>query len=88
MNRWPMCLPNKRREKGKSKRKRKEKEEILQHFALKPEHGPRGIWLKPLKPGAVKQVVGSTDLVLATRVDRWSLASCRCWILEIIRSPG
>ena len=52
---------NKRRKKEKAKRKRKEKEieEKLQRFALKPEHGPRGLWRNPLKPGALSQLVGS-----------------------------
>ena len=31
-------------------------------FALKPEHSPRGLWLKPLKPGALRQLVGSHQL--------------------------
>ena len=48
---------NKRKRKRKKKRKRK-----LQHFALKPEHGPRGIWRKPLKLGALSQLVGSHRL--------------------------
>ena len=80
----------KRKEKEKAKRKRKEKrKKKLQRFALKPEHGPRGIWRKPLKPGALNlDWLGVTDLVFAIRVDGWSLASCRCWRLEIIRSPG
>ena len=61
----------------KKKRKRKEKEkkknEKLQRFALKPEHGPRGIWRKPLKPGALNlHWLGVTDFVFATWVDRWS----------------
>ena len=77
----------KRNEKGKEKEKKKNKK--LQRFALKPEHGPRGIWRKPLKPGALNlHWLGVTDLVFATWVDGWSLASCRCWSLEIIRSPG
>ena len=49
-----------------SKRKRKDKEkekekriEMLWRFALKPEHGPRGIWRNPLKPSALSQLVGS-----------------------------
>ena len=42
--------------------KEKEKAEKLQHFALKPEHGLRGIWKKPLKPGALSQLVGSHQL--------------------------
>ena len=44
------------------RRKEKEKEEKLQRFALKPKHGPRGIWRKPLKPGALSQLVGSHQL--------------------------
>ena len=72
--------------KKKKKRKRIKK---LQCFALKPEHGPRGIWRKPLKPGALNlHWLGVTDLVFVTWVNGWSLASCRCWSLEIIRSPG
>ena len=51
----------KRSEKEK-KRKEKEKEEKLQRFALKPEHGPRGLWRKPLKPGALSQLVRSHRL--------------------------
>ena len=46
----------KRSEKGK------EKEEKMQRFTLKPEHGPRGIWRKPLKPDALSQLVGSHRL--------------------------
>ena len=46
----------------KEKEKEKEKEEKLQRFALKPEHGPRGIWRKPSKPGALSQLVGSHRL--------------------------
>ena len=73
----------------KEKEKEREKEEKLQRFALKPEHSPRGIWRKPLKPGALNlHWLGVADLVFATRVDGWSLASCRCWSFEIIRSPG
>ena len=60
MNRRPMCLPKEK--KKKRKRKEKEKEEKLQHFALKPEHGPRGLWRKPLKPGVLSQLVGSHRL--------------------------
>ena len=63
----------KRKEKEKAKRKSKKKKEYkLQCFALKPEHGPRGIWRKTLKPGALNLYwLGATDLVLATWVDRW-----------------
>ena len=57
MNRRPMCLPKEK--KKKRKRKEKEKEGKLQRFALKPEHGLRGLWKKPLKLGALSQLVGS-----------------------------
>ena len=46
----------------RKKNKIKRKEEKLQRFALKPEHDPRGIWKKPLKPGALSQLVGSHQL--------------------------
>ena len=46
----------------KRSEKEKEKEEKLQRFALKPEHGPRGIWRKPLNTGALSQLVGSHRL--------------------------
>ena len=45
----------------KKKRKRKKKE-TPRRFALKPEHGPRGIRQKSLKPGALSQLVGSHRL--------------------------
>ena len=50
-----------------SKRKRKEKEkekriEKPRRFALKPEHSPRGLRQKSLKPGALSQLVGSHRL--------------------------
>ena len=52
---------------SKRKKKPKEKEKEKRHvkprrFALKPEHGPRGIRCKPLKPGALNQLVGSHRL--------------------------
>ena len=56
MNRRPMCLPKEKKRKGK--RKEKEKEEKWKLFALKPEHGPRDLWRKSLKPGALIQLVG------------------------------
>ena len=72
MKRMLMSLPKqkeeKKKKKKKKKRKRKEKEkkkkEIrkLQCFTLKPEHGPRGIQRKSLKPGALSQLVGSHRL--------------------------
>ena len=60
MKRRPMCLPNEKEKKKKGKRKEKEKQS--QSFTLKPEHGPRGLWRKPLKPGALSQLVGSHRL--------------------------
>ena len=55
-----MCLP---KEKEKTKEKEKENQKVkLRCFALKPEHGPRGLWRKPLKPGALNQLVGSHRL--------------------------
>ena len=48
--------------KRSEKEKEKEKEEKLQRFSLKPEHGTRGLWQKPLKPGALSQLVGSHRL--------------------------
>ena len=47
MERRLMSLQKK---KIKIKEKEKEKEGKLQCFALKPEHGPRGISRNPLKP--------------------------------------
>ena len=49
----------KRSEKEKEKKKKIEKP---RHFALKPEHGPRVLRRKPLKPGALYQLVGSHRL--------------------------
>ena len=60
MNKRPMCLPKEKKRKGKIKEK--EKEENLQRFALKPQHGPRGLRRKPLKPGALNPLVGSHRL--------------------------
>ena len=60
MKRRPMCLPNEKEKKKKGKRKEKEKQS--QSFALKHEHGPMGLWRKPLKPGALSQLVGSHRL--------------------------
>ena len=65
MNRRPMCLSkNKRKIKKKKKKKEKEEKRIEnpRRFALKPKHGPSGIWRKPLKPGSLKQLVGSHRL--------------------------
>ena len=78
MQRRPMCLTLKNR---------KEKNRIAL-FCLETRARFKGIWQKPLKLGALIQLVGVADLEFTTRVDGWSLASCRCWRLEIIRSPG
>ena len=56
-------MSSKRKRKEKEKEKEKEKRiEKSRRFALKLEHGPRGIWRKPLKPGALSQLVGSHQL--------------------------
>ena len=53
----------KRKEKDKEKEKEKEKRiEKARCFSLKPEHSPRGLRRKPLKPGALDQLVGSHRL--------------------------
>ena len=55
-----MSLP---KEKENPKEKEKEKRQVKpRRFALKPEHGPRGIRRNPLKPGALNQLVGSHRL--------------------------
>ena len=78
------------KEKEMKKEKKKKRKRIkIAMLALKPEHSPRGIWRKPLKPGALNlHWLGVADFVFGTWVDGWSLASCRCWSLEIIRGPG
>ena len=49
--------------KEEKKKKQKEKKRIESHcFALKPEHGPWGLWREPLKAGALSQLVGSRRL--------------------------
>ena len=49
----------KRSEKEKEKKNKKKK---ITTLALKPEHSPRGIWQKALKPDALNQLVGSYRL--------------------------
>ena len=51
-----------RKMKKKKKKKKKKKLEKPRRFALKPEHGPSGLQLKPFKPGALNQLVGSHRL--------------------------
>ena len=48
----------KRNGKEKEKKKKIRKRRKLQCFALKPEHGPRGIWRKSLKFGSQSRLVG------------------------------
>ena len=49
--------------KEEKKKKQKENKIIESHcFSLKLEHGQRGLWRKPLKPGALSQLVGSHRL--------------------------
>ena len=54
-------MPSKRKRKDKEKEKEKRIDKP-RCFSLKLEHGPRGIWRKPLKPGALSQLVGSHRL--------------------------
>ena len=54
-------MSSKIKEEKKKKQKDKKRIESL-CFSLKPEHGPRGLWRKPLKPGALSQLVGSHRL--------------------------
>ena len=69
--------------KEKEKEKKKKKNKIVK-FALKPEHSPRGVWRKPLKPGALSlHWLGVIDFVFDTWVDRSNLANCRCLIFEV-----
>ena len=57
--------------KRKKKKKKKRSKRKSGHFALKPEHGPRDIWRKPLKPDALSlNWLGIIDLVFVTWVDR------------------
>ena len=62
-------------QKGKEKKNQKEKDKKKKKNkvvkALKPEHGPRGVWRKPLKPDALSlNWLGVIDLVFVTWVDR------------------
>ena len=68
-----MSSKRKRKDKEKEKTKKKEKEKRIEKprcFALKPEHGPRGLRRKPLKPGALSQLVRSHRLN-ARYMGRW-----------------
>ena len=73
----------------KKKKKKKRKRIKIATLCLETRARSEGIWRKPLKPGALNlHWLGVADFVFATWVDGWSLASCRYWSLEIIRSPG
>ena len=62
------CSLPKRKRKEKEKKKKKNK---IVSFALKPEHGPRGVWRKPLKPDALSlNWLGVINFVFVTWVDR------------------
>ena len=39
-----------------------QKKKKSKSLVAKPEYDPRGIWRKPLKPGALSQLVGSHRL--------------------------
>ena len=82
MKRRPMYLPKQKEEKKKRKKKKKGKRHRrkLQRFALKPEHGPRGIWRESLKPGALSKLVGSHGLC-ARYMGGWVRFS-KLWVLE------
>ena len=68
-------LSSKKEKKNKNKKKKKKKRRKRKiksgSFALKPEHGPRGVWRKPLKPDALSlNWLGVIDFVFVTWVDR------------------
>ena len=73
----------------RKKKEIKRKEKKIATLCLETRTRSEGLWRKPLKPGALNlHWLGVADLVFATRLDGWILASCRCWSFEIIRSPG
>ena len=55
-------MSSKKKKKTKTKTEKEKRIEKPRRFALKLEHGSRGIWRKPLKPGALSQLVGSHRL--------------------------
>ena len=58
----PSKKKKKKKKKKQNQKKKKKSIERPRRFALKPEHGPRGLWRKPLKPDALNQLVGSHRL--------------------------
>ena len=65
-------MESSKKEKKKKKKKKIRKRKIKScSFALKPEHSPRGVWRKPLKPDALSlNWLGVIDVVFVTWVDR------------------
>ena len=51
-----------KKKKVKKEKEKKKKKKKIATLALKPEYSPRGTWRKPLKPGALSQLVGSHRL--------------------------
>ena len=47
---------------SEKEKEKKNKNKKIETLALKPKHSSRGIWRKPLKPGALSQLVGSHRL--------------------------
>ena len=77
------------KKKKKKKRKKKRKRIKIATLCLETRARSEGYMAKAFKAGVLNlHWLGVTDFVFATWVDRWSLASCRCLILEVIRSPG
>ena len=61
-----------KKKKEKKKKKQKEKTIKIAMLCLETRARLRGIWRKPLNPGALNLYwLGATDLVLATWVDKW-----------------
>ena len=61
-----MLSSKKEKKKKGEKEKKKKKNKVV-----KPEHGPRGVWRKPLKPDALSlNWLGVVDFVFVTWVDR------------------
>ena len=78
------------KEKEMKKEKKKKRKRIkIATLCLETRARSEGYMAKAFEARCPKPSrVGVTDFVFATWVDGWSLASCRCWSLEIIRSPG
>ena len=78
----------KEKEMKKEKKKKRKRIKIAMLY-LETRARSEGYMAKAFKARCPKpHWLGVTELVFATWVDGWSLASYRCWSLEIIRSPG